>query len=357
VTAPPALGVLVPARNEAAVIERKLRNLLEQRWPAPEATADGEPRPHRLVLVDDQSEDGTSQRAIDVLKTGPIPQGVVPEVIRNDGRPGKAGALAAGLARLATTVDVIVLTDADVILDHDALAALSAAFAAPAGPGMACGSQRFVEALADDGTPTAPGDTPLVPAGGIYDHVTAWVRGLESRGGRLFSVHGQLLAWRTDLGITPTPGIAADDLDLMRQVRAAGRAVVKLDAARFLELKTPPGGDRDAQEHRRARAYFQVIDRCRLPDDASLTDRAHFALYRVLPAAAPVIALLTLLALPAIGFAWKGVPGLSVGMGVAALLRFSPLGRRLARLLSVIARSRRAESKGDLPDRWEMARR
>jgi glycosyltransferase involved in cell wall biosynthesis len=346
----PSLGVLVPARNEASVIGRKLRNLLEQHWPPAE-------RPHRLVLVDDQSDDGTTDRAIDVLKAGPIPQGVIPEVIRNEGRPGKAGALAAGLARLTDTADVVVLTDADVILDHGALAAVAKVFAGGEGPGMACGSQRFVEGLADDGTPTAPGGGPLVPAGGIYDHVTAWVRGVESRGGRLFSVHGQLLAWRTDLGITPTPGIAADDLDLMRQVRAAGRAVVKLDGARFLEVKTPPGGDRDSQEHRRARAYFQVIDRCRLPEDATRLDRLHFSLYRVLPAAAPVVALLALLALPALGMAWKGFPGLIVGLGVAALLRFSPVGRRLARLLTVIAKSRRAESQGELPDRWEMARR
>ena len=43
------------------------------------------------------------------------------------------------------------------------------------------------------------------------------MRAFESRFGKLFSVHGQLMAWRSCLGILPTPGYAADDLDLMLQ--------------------------------------------------------------------------------------------------------------------------------------------
>ncbi|RKY17648.1 MAG: hypothetical protein DRQ55_15275 [Planctomycetota bacterium] len=222
---------------------------------------------------------------------------------------------------------------------------------------MACGSQRFVASLADDGSPRSRDGGALVPAGGLYDAWTAAVRALESRGGRLFSVHGQLLAWRRDLDLRPTPGVAADDLELMRQVRAAGRAVIKLNDARFLELKTPPGDDRASQQLRRARAYFQVIGRCRLPAGAPLLDRAQFALYRSVPALAPAAAGLALMLLPGLGLAWRGVPGLGLGMALAALLRYAPIGRRLANLLSVIAASRKGDAAHTLPDRWEMPRR
>ena len=50
----PTLGVVVPCRNERAVIARKLLNLALLRWPE----TDG--RPHRIVVVDDGSEDGTA---------------------------------------------------------------------------------------------------------------------------------------------------------------------------------------------------------------------------------------------------------------------------------------------------------
>ena len=50
------LGVIVPCRNEVAVIERKLRNLVIGRWPFSQ-------RPHQIVVVDDGSNDGTAERA------------------------------------------------------------------------------------------------------------------------------------------------------------------------------------------------------------------------------------------------------------------------------------------------------
>jgi hypothetical protein len=40
------LGVIVPCRNEAAVIERKLLNLATGRWPFSK-------RPHVILIVDD----------------------------------------------------------------------------------------------------------------------------------------------------------------------------------------------------------------------------------------------------------------------------------------------------------------
>ncbi len=361
-TTPPSLGVLVPCRDEAAVLPRKLRNLARLRWP---------PGEHRLLVVDDGSSDGTADlaRALGDELFGEgrgLPR---LEVVANDVRPGKAGAIAAGLAVLgadgssddatahgAHAPDLVLLTDADVVFREEALVAVARAFADDARLGMACGSQEFVEDLADDGTPGAADGGPPRPAAGLYDRLTARVRALESRGGRLFSIHGQLLAWRASLGIRPTPGIAADDLDLMRQVRAAGLAVRKLDDARFLEVKTPAGPRRRDQELRRARAYVQVIGRCRLPADAPRLDRAHFAAYRTLPLAAPWIAVAGAAAFLAVVVPRLPHPAALVALVVGAAVVVSPAGRRAARLLGVIATATRLERAGTLDDRWDMRR-
>ena len=351
----PTLGVVVPCRNERAVIARKLRNLALLRWPE----TDG--RPHRIVVVDDGSEDGTA--GVAGALAGQLfpphraaPFGPVVEVVVNDRRPGKAGAVARGLAAVEFEADLVVLTDADVVLRPDALVEVADAFAADPGLGMACGSQEFVRALHEDGTPRGPDGERPAPAPGRYDLWTAKVRAWESRTGRLFSVHGQLLAWRTGLGIEPTPGVAADDLDLMCQVRRRALAVRKLDAARFLEEKTPAGPARAAQELRRARAYVQVAPRFSLPAGAPLVDRLHFAAYRWLPLAAPWLALAAGLFLLVQVLSWLPSPAGWTALAVLAGGAVSPPGRRLLRLLVVIARATLHEQAASLGDRWEMER-
>jgi len=342
------------------VIERKLRNLAQVQWPDTE-------QPHRIVVVDDESTDGTAEAARSLSQTlfAARDDGLQVEVVDNTVRPGKAGAIAAGLAilsgepenpSLAVGVDIIVLTDADVILRSAALPALAEAFERQARIGMACGSQEFVADLADDGTTRSRQGGPLNTAPGLYDRWTAVVRALESRSGKLFSVHGQLLAWRADLGLAPTPGIAADDIDLMRQTRALGFAVVKLPDARFLEVKTPAGPGRDAQEKRRARAYFQVLGSCRLPPGSPMIDRTQFALYRWLPKCAPLgLALGITAAVLLSWWAWGSTAGLAAS-AVAALALISRPGRRLVHLLAVVDAARRSERVEEPGDRWQMAR-
>lgn len=357
-SAPLRLGVLVPCRNESAVIARKLRNLALLDWP------DGR---HVLVVVDDHSTDGTAARARELADelftaqgtghgTGHGPGEPTVEVMSNDGRPGKAGAIAAGLEVLHRRTDLVLLTDADVIFREDALLAVERAFADDPQLGMASGSQEFVAGLHPDGSPrSSDGSTPA-PAAGLYDRLTARVRALESRAGKLFSIHGQLLAWRTDLGIAASPGIAADDLDLMFQVRAAGLAVRKLDAARFLEVKTPAGPDRRSQEIRRARAYVQVIRLCRLPHDAPWIDRLQFWAYRVLPLASPWIALALVVVFHWVTLAHLPHPLAFVALAVFIAAALSSVGRRAIRLLAVIAMATRLESAESLDDSWEMER-
>ena len=347
----PTLGVLVPCRDEVAVVARKLANLARCRWP-------DAPRPHRVVIVDDQSSDETAARAREALVAHALTDGVVATVLRNDGRAGKASAIAAGVDALADSVDVIVLTDADVVFEEDALLAVADAFTREPRLGMACGSQRFVRDLSPDGRALGADGRAAVPAPGRYDRWTAVVRARESLRGMLFSVHGQLLAWRADLALRPTPGLAADDLDLMLAVRARGLPVRKLDDARFLEVKTPKGPVAEAQALRRARAYVQVVRRAHWPAgrDVELATRLQFAAYRVFPLAAPWLALAGVAAALVLSAVSGGASALRVVAAILVAVLLSPPGRRLVRLLSVIARATLVESRAEIGDRWEMTR-
>jgi hopene-associated glycosyltransferase HpnB len=101
----PAVGVVVPARDEAEVLPQTLPTLLAQDYPGELA----------VWLVDDGSSDGTaavaqtlagrSTRAFTVLSAAPPPSGWT----------GKVNALQCGAAAAgAAGVDVLLLTDADI---------------------------------------------------------------------------------------------------------------------------------------------------------------------------------------------------------------------------------------------------
>ena len=365
------LGVLVPCRNEANVIERKLANLALVAWPTAPPRGPGDDARdaaqdaaehgclHVIVIVDDGSEDGTPDRAREAIArhfAGQDSGAPRAELIRNDRDPGKAGALRAGLAALEGRVDLIVLTDADVVLEELALVELARAFAAEPGLGMASGEQHFVRALDPGGSPAGPGGAEAEPADGLFDRITARVRHWESDRGMLFSVHGQLLAWRAGLGLEPRTGIAADDIDLALQARERGATVRLVARARFLEQKTPPGPVAEAQALRRARAYVQVMRRVSPPTRGGLTVRLQWWFYRYVPLAAPALALAGALAGLILSFLWGGaVPGF-LALVLVGVLASVGAGRRLLRLLAVIRRAAQLERREALADRWEMGR-
>lgn len=345
-----SIGVLVPCRDEAAVVERKLANLARIDWPAAA-------HPHRIVVVDDGSSDGTqalARRAASTLFERRTDVRV--EVVVNSGPPGKAQAIARGLEALGDEVELCVLTDADVIVARDALVELARRFAAEPRLGLACGAQRFVAVLPDDGDAERVGGDDA----GAYDRVTAWVRRCESRSGRLFSVHGQWLAWRRELGLDAAPGIAADDLDLRLQARARGATVELVERAVFFECKAPRGAARDAQALRRARAYVQWVRSSRvaaLRRELGWLDRAQLDGYRYVPLCAPWFSLATVLLVPAGAWA-AGAPRVALAcVAAVAVVVASPLGRRLVRLFSVIVQATRAERRGTLSGAWTTARR
>jgi hopene-associated glycosyltransferase HpnB len=107
----PAVVAIVPARNEADVIGRSIRSLLDQDYPGP----------FHIVLVDDHSRDGTAEIARDVARAHP--QGARLTIHRAAPLPpgwvGKIWALFQGLRRAddISQAPFVWLTDADI--EHD----------------------------------------------------------------------------------------------------------------------------------------------------------------------------------------------------------------------------------------------
>jgi hopene-associated glycosyltransferase HpnB len=109
----PSVTAIVPARNEAETIAQSIGSLLSQDYPGA----------FRIVLVDDQSTDGTAEiaRALDrtgrltVLTGAPLP----------DGWTGKLWAMKQGIAQATGgSPEYLWLTDADIAHTPDNLRAL-----------------------------------------------------------------------------------------------------------------------------------------------------------------------------------------------------------------------------------------
>lgn len=111
----PSLAIVIPARDEADHIGGCLRSLAAQSYPGP----------LRVIVVDDESADGTS----DVAKAAS--SGLDLEIVRGTPRPpgwtGKLWALRQGLDQmLRHPPEYLLFTDADIVWDAGALRALVA---------------------------------------------------------------------------------------------------------------------------------------------------------------------------------------------------------------------------------------
>lgn len=116
----PRVVAIVPARNEADMLPQSLRSLLTQDYA----------RPVTVILVDDQSEDDTS----DVARSVAVAAGREVVVLRGQPLPpgwtGKVWAMQQGIVHAAAALpdppEYLLLTDADIGYSRDALTHLVA---------------------------------------------------------------------------------------------------------------------------------------------------------------------------------------------------------------------------------------
>ena len=196
---PGFVTVLIPAFNEAKVIEASVRRILKSTGPRIE-----------VIVIDDGSGDGTS----DVVRAA---FGIDPRVqLMTLENGGKARALNCGLARARG--DVIVALDADTQFEPDAIAHLTRWFADPA-IGAVAGVARVGNARN------------LVTRWQALEYITA--QNLERRAlaglNAVTVVPGAIGAWRrsalADVGGYPAHTLA-EDQDLTISIQRAGWRVV-----------------------------------------------------------------------------------------------------------------------------------
>jgi biofilm PGA synthesis N-glycosyltransferase PgaC len=180
----PALTVVIAARNEAARIGARLRNLLACDYPADRL---------RVLVADDGSDDDTAAaaRALGDARV---------RVLRLPRAGGKAAALNAAMAQVETPFTVF--ADARQRFEPQTLAELLAPFADPR-IGVVSGELRI--AAADDAADP-------VAAEGTYGRIERRLREAEARLGWAHAASGAVYAIRTEV-FRPLPcGLLLDDV-------------------------------------------------------------------------------------------------------------------------------------------------
>jgi cellulose synthase/poly-beta-1,6-N-acetylglucosamine synthase-like glycosyltransferase len=204
----PGLTVVIAARNEAARIPDRIRNLLASHYPAAKL---------RVLVVDDGSDDATAAAAESVGDPRV-------RVLRMPVPLGKAAALNAALATVDTPVTVF--ADARQRFQADALAELASRFDAP-DVGAVTG-ELLLEAAPDSSDPVA--------GNGAYWKLERRLRAAEAKLGWAHGASGAIYAIHTVLFRPMPPGLLLDDVFTPLQVVRQGLRVNHAPGAIALDL-------------------------------------------------------------------------------------------------------------------------
>jgi chlorobactene glucosyltransferase len=219
----PRVAVLIPARNEASGIARSVAAWARQAY-----------APCEVIVLDDDSSDGTAAAAGRAAARFPHVR-----VVRGAGvEPGWRGKpWACDRLRRQTRADLLVFADADVEPAPETLARLVGALEALAADLVSVlpahrSPSRAVQALV------------ALQNWAALAFVPAWLAALR-RSPTFAAANGQLLAIRTSVydavgGFAAVRGTLAEDAALGRRVAAAGHAVRLVDGAGLVRCRAYP---------------------------------------------------------------------------------------------------------------------
>lgn len=202
----PFVTVVIAAHNEAELIGAKVRNVFEQ---------DYAPGKYTCTVVCDGCTDDTA----DAARAAGDERLQVIDLAR---QRGKLAAIRAAIRNASG--EVIAFTDANVLLERDALRHLVAPLADPS-VAVVSGAKHI-------------GDGPEA----TYWRYERWIRARESASGSVAGADGALYAVRaTDVDASACAGAADDLLISLRAIRAGGR-IVFAPQARAIEAPSPGTG-------------------------------------------------------------------------------------------------------------------
>ena len=192
------ISMLFCAYNEGQVIAEKLGNIamLKARYPDLEVLA---------------FDDGSSDDSCEQLEARPD----LVSVLRGAGRCGKAH----GMKRLAAQAqgDILVFTDANVLLDEAALANLLAWYGDPDVGGV-CGTLKYL----------GEGVSATASVGGLYWRLEERIKAAESRSGNVMGADGSIFSVRRAL-YPSFPDTVLDDMTVSMAVVFAGKRLIAVE--------------------------------------------------------------------------------------------------------------------------------
>lgn len=226
----PSISIVMVVRNEAAVLERKLRNILSLDYPSELC---------EVVIVSDGSTDATEQ----VLREHPSPRMhavVLPEAC------GKAAGLNAAFQ--AASSEIVVLTDARQEIEPGALRLLMENFSDPA---VGCVSGELLLGDLQSGE-SARGV-------GLYWRMEKAIRQMEADSGSVVGATGAFYAVRRSLLVPVPPETILDDVYLPMNVVRQGSRVVFDDRAHAWDLASQGTGREFARKVRTLTGNYQLL--------------------------------------------------------------------------------------------------
>lgn len=194
----PQVSLVMVVRNEAKILERKLRNLLELDYPENHS---------EVVVVSDGSSDGTNEILAKYRENARVRRVVNPQA------RGKAAGLNDAIA--ATRGEIVIFTDARQKIESGALRLLLENFADAA---VGCVSGELMLGDPDSGE--------AMQGMGLYWKFEKKIREMESSSGSVVGATGALYAVRKSLLVNVPAETILDDVYIPMNVARAGYRVI-----------------------------------------------------------------------------------------------------------------------------------
>jgi biofilm PGA synthesis N-glycosyltransferase PgaC len=255
----PSISIVMVVRNEAAVLESKLKNLLSVNYP---------PKLVQVVVVSDGSTDATNE----ILRRYANDSGV--RVLVEPESRGKAAGLNAAIA--VAQGEIVLFTDARQKIEANAIRLLTSQFADGS---VGCASGELMLGDPDSGE--------VIRGMGLYWRIEKTIREMESASGSVVGATGAIYAVRRQLLVQVPAGTILDDVYIPMNVVRQGLRVTFVPKAHAWDL-ADQGSEREfSRKVRTLTGNYQLVQMAPWLLGASNPLRFEFVSHKLLRLFAP----------------------------------------------------------------------